>query len=138
MQLTTPKERWERGDVITIYKIINNLEEIYWTKSDNEKKRTCNIFERIQKRIAKRILLEQHKKYSFPLRSIDTWHGLEKEEVIVTNNVQQPKKNDICKYRDRMYHTSVGQALYVCGCIWNMCHSRSIQGLNYTRVALVL
>ena len=66
MYLTTLKERKERGDLITIYKLMNNLEE---TDIKDiiciEKKRRGQKFEGTQKKIAKRNLLERYKKFQF-------------------------------------------------------------------------
>ena len=41
MQLTTLKERRERGDLITIHKLMNNLEET--ERSNNEKIKRLDI-----------------------------------------------------------------------------------------------
>ena len=78
-QLTTLKERRERGNLIIIYEFMNNQDEtneIYYLIM--RKKRRGQICERIQeKKIAKRNLLEQQKKY------LD-WP---EEQVIMAKNV---------------------------------------------------
>ena len=66
-----------------------------------------------QEKIAKRNLLEPQKKYSFPLRSIDTWNGL-KEEVIMAKNVQQLKERpDKYRYRDDLILRRKGEVRYL-------------------------
>ena len=60
MHLTTLKERRERGDLITIYKLMNNLEET--DRKDlilRRKGEARNL--RGQEKIAKRNLLERYK-----------------------------------------------------------------------------
>ena len=63
MHITTLKERRERGDLITIYKLMNNLEEK--DRKDllrTKKKRIGQIFEGTQEEIAKNKLFEQYTK----------------------------------------------------------------------------
>ena len=87
MHLTTLKERKERGDLITVCKLMNYLE-----KTDRKylllrrKGEARNV--RDTRKLQKGICLNDTKKYSFPQRSIDTWTGL-KEEVIMAKNVHQ-------------------------------------------------
>ena len=52
MQLTTLKERRERGDLITIWKLMNNLEE-------TDRKKTLNIEKK------KRLEFEKNRKKKF-------------------------------------------------------------------------
>ena len=88
-------------DLITIYRLMNNLEEtdrkdlILRTKGESRNLRGH------KKILQKGICLKYTKKYSFLQRSIDTWNGL-KEEVIMAKNVHQLKeKLDEYRYGDR-------------------------------------
>ena len=68
MHLTTLKERRKRGDLITIYKLMSNLEET--DRKDLIMKRKGEArYLRGQEIIAKRNFLERYKKVHFP--SID-------------------------------------------------------------------
>ena len=65
----------ERCDLITIYKLMNNLEETDRKELILRRKgEAINL--RGQEKIAKTNLLEGYKKYSFPQGSIDTWNEL--------------------------------------------------------------
>ena len=88
----TLKERREKGDLITIYKLMNNLEEIDREDLILRRKGKARNLREHKKILHKGICLKDTKKYSFPQRSIDTWNGL-KEEVIMAKNVHQLKEN---------------------------------------------
>ena len=60
MHLTTLEERRESGDLITIYKLMKNIEE---TENFNiKKKRRGQIFEGTQEKLQKGICLKNTKK----------------------------------------------------------------------------
>ena len=102
MHLTTLKERGERGDLITIYKLMNNLEETDRKDLILRRKGETRKLNGHKKNCKKGICLNDTKKYSFPQRYIDTWNGL-KEEVIMAKNIHQLKeKLDNYRYGDRI------------------------------------
>ena len=72
MHLTTLKERRERGDLITIYKLINNLKETDRKDLILRTKVEAKNLRGHKKILCKGICLKDTKKYSFPQRSIDT------------------------------------------------------------------
>ena len=76
MHLTTLKEGRERGDLITIYKLINNLEETDRKDLIMTWKGKAKYLKGHKKKLQKGIFLNDTKRYSFPQRSIDTWNGL--------------------------------------------------------------
>ena len=80
MHLTTLKERRERDDFITIYKLMNNLEETYRKDLILRRKGEARNLRGHKKKLKKGICLNNTKKYSFP-QSIDTRNGL-KEKVM--------------------------------------------------------
>ena len=101
MDLPTLEERRERGDLITIYKLLNGLEEV--DKIDlmipagegRENMRGHAM------KLRKPRCMSDIKKYSFPYRAIDTWNGL-KEEVVMAHSVSDLKNRlDKHRYRDR-------------------------------------
>ena len=87
----TLKERRERGNLITIYKLMNNLEETDREDLILRRKGEARNLRGDKKILHKGICLKDTKKHSFPQRSIDTWNGL-KEEVIMAKNVHQLKE----------------------------------------------
>ena len=101
MHLTTLKEKRERGDWITIYKLMNNLEKTDRKELILRRKGEGRNLRGHTKKLLKGICLNDTKKYSFPQRSIDTWNGL-REEVTMAKNVHQLKeKLDKYRYEDR-------------------------------------
>ena len=91
IHLTTLKERRERGGLITIFKLMNNLEEI--DRRDlilEENKVEARNLREHKKKLQKRIYLNDTKKYSFPQRIIHAWNKL-KEEVIMAKYKHQLK-----------------------------------------------
>ena len=85
MHLTTIKER---GDLITIYELMNNLEKTDRKDLILRRKVEARNLRGHKKILQKGKCLNDTKKYSFPQRSIDIWNGL-KEEVIMTKNAHQ-------------------------------------------------
>ena len=73
MHLTTLKER-ERGDLITIYKLMNSLEETDRKDLILRRKREVRYLIEHKKKLQKVICLNDTKKYSFPQSIIDTWN----------------------------------------------------------------
>ena len=73
--LSTLQDRRERGDLITLYKIVNGIAKL--DKQNlvmmEEKTRQMRGHSR---RIKKSRCLKDTKKYSFPHRMGDTWNGL--------------------------------------------------------------
>ena len=82
IHLTILKERRERGDLITLYKLMNNLEETDRKVLILRKKGEAKNLRGHKKKLQKKICLNDTQKYSFLQRSIDTWDGL-KTEVIM-------------------------------------------------------
>ena len=97
MHLTTSRERRERGNLIIIYKLMNNLEETDRKDLILRRKGEAKNLRGHNKILHKGICLKDTKNYSFSQRSIDTWNGL-KEEVIMAKNVHQLKEK-LNKYR---------------------------------------
>ena len=100
MGLPTLQDRRERGDLITLYKMVNGIEKL-----DNQN--LVMMEEEIRqtrghsKKIKKNRCLKDTKKYSFPHRIVDTWNGL-KEEVVTATNIHKFKEMlDIWRYGDR-------------------------------------
>ena len=88
MHLTTLKERRKRGDLITIHKLMNNLEETDRKDQILRRKGEARYLRGHMKKLQKGICLKDTKEYSFSQRSKDNWNGL-KEEVIMAKNVYQ-------------------------------------------------
>ena len=100
MGLQTLQDRRERGDLITLYKIISGIEKI-----DNEElvvvKEEVSRTRGHSMKIRKNQCVRDTKKYSFPHRIVDTWNGLN-EEVVTANSVHNFKeKLDKWRYGDR-------------------------------------
>ena len=102
MHLTTLKKRRERDDLITIYKLMNNLEETNREDLILRRKREARNFRGHKKILHKGICLKDTKKYNFPQRSIDTWNGLKKEVIMAKNVHQLKEKLDKYRYGDRI------------------------------------
>ena len=102
MNLLTLQDRRERGDLITMYKLVNGLERIdrqnLVTVTGGRDSRTRGHSKKIQKSHC----LRDVRKYSFPHRTVDVWNGLSEEVVSATTSVHVFKeKIDKCKYGDR-------------------------------------
>ena len=65
MHLTTLKERRERGDLITIYKLMNNLEETYRKDLILRRKGEVSNLKGLKKKLQKGICLNDTKKYRY-------------------------------------------------------------------------
>ena len=100
MGLLTLQDRRERGDLITLYKILSGIERI-----DNEElmvvvgevSRTRGHSKKI--RMSK--CVRDTRKYSFPHRIACTWNGLNEEVVTATSVHNFKKKLDNWRYGDR-------------------------------------
>ena len=66
MQLTTLKERREKGYLITIYKLMNNLEETDRKDLIMKSKEEARQLRGHKKKLQKGICLNDTKEYSFP------------------------------------------------------------------------
>ena len=98
LNLTTLEERRIRGDMITMYKIVNGINIL-----DREivKVGPSNYLRGHGKRLRKETCTSDIKKYSFPYRSIEKWNKL-RSEVIVAECVSQMKERfDKYGYGDR-------------------------------------
>ncbi len=97
MQLTTLQDRREREDLITVYKLINELEKVDREDLLLTKGEGTRHLRGHSRKLRKGRCLNNTKKYSFPHRSVDVWNGL-KEEMIKVKNVSQLKEK-LDKYR---------------------------------------
>ena len=100
MGLPTLKDRRERGDLITLYKIVNGREKL-----DNQNplmiEEETRQMRGHSRKIKKSQCLKDTRKYSFPHRIVDIWNGL-KEEVFEATSIHKFKEMlDIWRYRDR-------------------------------------
>ena len=101
MRLPTLKDRRERGDLITMYEIVNHMEKIdrqdlVMLKEDGGRETRGHA-----RKIRKRQCLRNIKKFSFPHRTVDVWNGLS-EEIVTAENVHIFKdKLDKFRYGDR-------------------------------------
>ncbi len=78
LQLPTIKQRRERGDMIMLYKCVEGIEKT----NINEYVIPSQRSSRGQsKKLYKKILKKDVKKYSFPDRAIDKWNALPEEVV---------------------------------------------------------
>ena len=99
MGLPTLQDRRERGDLITLYKILNGIEKLDEQNMEMEEK--TRQMRGHSRKIRKSRCLKDTKKYSFSHRIVDTWNGL-KEEVVTSTNIHKFKEMlDIWRYGDR-------------------------------------
>ena len=101
--LSTLQDRRERGDLITMFKLVNGIEKIdredLVVKVEEQERRTRGHM----KKLKKSQCLGDIKKYRFPHRTIEIWNNL-KEEVVAAKSVHKFKeKLDIFGYGDRTY-----------------------------------
>lgn len=101
MGLPTLQDRRERGDLITMYKIVKGIEKIdrqdLVLLANEEGRRTRGH----SKKIRKSKCSGDIRKYSFPHRTVDIWNGLS-EEVVAADNVHKFKeKLDRWRHGDR-------------------------------------
>ncbi len=99
--LPTLQERRERGDLITMFKLVNGMEKIdrddLVIKVEEGDRRTRGHM----KKLKKSHCLGDIKKYSFPHRTVEIWNNL-KEEVVAAKSVHMFKKKlDKFGYGDR-------------------------------------
>ena len=100
MKLPTLEARRERGDLITIYKLVNKLEETDKEDFLLKTERGVGSLRGHTQRLSKGKCLKNTKRYSFPHRSIDTWNGLN-EETVSARNVHKFKEIlDRYRYED--------------------------------------
>lgn len=90
MGLPTLQERRERGDLITLYKIVNGFEKM-------DKQDLVEIREEMgrtrghSKKNMKKQCVKDVRKYSFPYRTVEAWNALN-EEVISAHSVHNFKE----------------------------------------------
>ena len=97
MELPTLQARRERGDLITMYKIVNRIDKIDKQDLVVLKEDDGGSMGWHSKRIRKRQCLRDIKSYSFLHRTVDVWNGLS-EEIVTAANVQKFKEM-LDKYR---------------------------------------
>ena len=78
LELTTLEDRRIRGDMITMYKLVNEIDLL---DRDLIKLDSNNYLRGHGKKLTKEICLGDVRKYSFPHRSIDRWNKLSKDIV---------------------------------------------------------
>ena len=89
-------ERRERGDLMSVYKMVNGLEEV---DGDFLKLNERNVRGH-GKRLKKANCKKDIKKYSFPHRVVDTWNGLSEDVVNAVSVHSFKAKLDKTRYRD--------------------------------------
>ena len=100
IKLPTLEQRRERGDLMTIFKLITKMEETDNERLLTRKQREGRYTRGHTKQLGKGRCLNNIKKYSFPHRNVEVWNGLN-EEVISAHNVHQLKERlDKCRYGD--------------------------------------
>ena len=101
MELPTLHARRERGELITMYKIVNRIDKIDKQDLVVLKEDDGGRMRGHSKRIRKRQCLSDIKTYSFPHRTVNVWNGLS-EEIVTAASVQKFKEMlDIYRYGDR-------------------------------------
>ena len=101
MELPTLQARRERGDLITMYKIVNRIDKIDKRDLVVLKEDDGGRMRGHSKKIRKRQCLRDIKKYSFPHRTVDVWNEFS-EEIVTAASVQKFKEMlDIYRYGDR-------------------------------------
>ena len=107
MGLSTLQDRRERGDLITLYKIVNGIEKL-----DNQNlvmtEEETRQMRGLSRKIKKSRCLKDTRKYSFPHKIVDTWNGLKEEDVETTSIHKFKEMLDIWR-QDTMSHA---QTLY--------------------------
>ena len=88
MELPTLQARRERGDLITMYKIVNHIDKIDKQDLVVLKEDDGGRMRGHSKRIRKGQCLREIQKYSFPHRMVDVWNGLS-EEIVTAASVQK-------------------------------------------------
>ena len=98
MALPTLESRRERGDLITMYKIVNHMEKIDRQDLVALEEAGGREIRGHSRKIRKRQCLRNIKKFSFPHRTVDIWNGLS-EEIVTADNVHI-FKDKLDKYRN--------------------------------------
>ena len=101
LNLPTLEERRERGDLIALHKLVNEIDEVdredFVLRVDGRQQSTRGHSCKLRKPRCK----SDVKKFSFPARCIDVWNQLQ-EEVVEARTVSTFKgKLDKTRYRDR-------------------------------------
>ena len=96
MGLPTLQQRRERGDLLTIYRIMENMEVL--------DRQDLLIWDKRNTRGHKRKLKDNYrrnlKKNSFPHRVVDVWNNLDKTTVCAKTIHEFKTKLDNVRYRD--------------------------------------
>ena len=101
MGLPTLQKRRERGDLITMYKLVNQMEKVDRQDLVRHIEEGTRCTRGHVKKIRKNRCTGDIMKYSFPYRTVDIWNEL-KEEVVIAANVHMFKeKLDAYRYGDR-------------------------------------
>ena len=100
LELPTLQERRERGDLITLYKIMSGIDKI-----DNEElvieNEAASRTRGHSRKIRKSQCVGDTRKYSFPHRVVDVWNGLSEEVVTATSVHNFKEKLDKWRHGDR-------------------------------------
>ena len=94
--IPTLESRRERGDLISIYKIVHNIDKVDGEILNLETRNTRGHGKKLRKVQCTRDI----KKYSFPHRAVDTWNGLESNIVNAASVHKFKAKLDETRYRD--------------------------------------
>ena len=97
MSLLTLEERRERGDLITMYRILSGFEKL---DRDDLVVRDMRSVRKHGRKVKMSVCTKDIKKYSFPQRIVGTWNGLEKEVVEAKTIHRFKEKLDKSRYRD--------------------------------------
>ena len=101
MELPTLQARRERGDLIMMYKVVNDMERIDRGDLVLERERLSQRTRGHSRKVEKSQCLRDIRKYSFPHRVVDAWNGLS-EGVVTAANIHTFKERlDKCRYGDR-------------------------------------
>ena len=96
LEIPTLERRRERGDLISIYRMVNGLEEVDENLLKLDVRSTRGHGRRLKKENCRRDI----KKHSFPHRVVDKWNGL-REDIVEAVSVHSFKaKLDRIRYRD--------------------------------------
>ena len=96
LELPTLERRRERGDLISVYRMVNGLEEVDGEIFKLDERNTRGHGKRLKKMNCKKDI----KKYSFPHRVVDIWNGLSEDVVNAINIHSFKTKLDETRYRD--------------------------------------
>ncbi|XP_045126266.1 uncharacterized protein LOC123513260 [Portunus trituberculatus] len=96
LEIPTLESRRERGDLIGIYKMVNNLDKVDGDFLSLETRATRGH----GKKLKKVQCIRDIKKYSFPHRAVDTWNGLDIDIVNAVSVHSFKAKLDETRYKD--------------------------------------